>query len=278
MTATLSAELDVQPLGPDSLHWRFVGDWRALPFTGRALVMQTAHPVVGAGVGQYSVYRTDPYGRLKRTTESVMAQVYGGRRAAEEGQRLRQLHRDIKGVDERGRRYSALNPEAYYWVHATGFEAAVLFYELFDTPLDGIRRAQLFDEWRRLGLLLGLRDVDLPRTEDEFWGRWREITAKLENNKVVQDLLYNPFRAPKLLPSFLVDPLLRKVFRTRRLVISWSTPAELRQRWGLPELSPAEHRKVEKLARSMRRAGRLPDSLRLLPVARRARRRALKEM
>lgn len=279
MTATSEQDLDaVEPLGPDSLHWQFVGDWRALPFTGRALVLQTAHPVVGAGVGQHSVYRTDPYGRLKRTTASVLAQVYGGQAAAAEGARLRALHRDINGVDEQGRRYSALNPEAYYWVHATGFEAAVRFYEHFDTPLDEAGTAQLFDEWRRLGRLLGIKDKDLPATQEQFWERWDAIVATLESNQVVQDLLYNPFRAPKLVPSFLVDPLLRRVFRTRRQVIAWSTPAELLERWGLPELTEAERARVERLARSMRRAGRLPDALRLLPVTRRARRRALKEL
>ena len=79
----------------------------------RALLMQVAHPMVGAGVGEHSVYKTDPWGRLYRSLNSLMTQIYGSERAVAEGPRLQELHRGIKGVDAQGRRYSALNPEAY---------------------------------------------------------------------------------------------------------------------------------------------------------------------
>jgi uncharacterized protein (DUF2236 family) len=124
---TTAAETGVEPLGPDSIFWRLTGDWRTMLLAGRALVMQTAYPAVGAGVGEHSVYKTDPYGRLDRTMRSVMAQVYGGEHAVEEGRRLREMHRDIKGVDAKGRRYSALNPDAYLWVHATAYEGFLVF-------------------------------------------------------------------------------------------------------------------------------------------------------
>ena len=173
---------DVRPLGPETIFWRLTGDWRTMLLAGRALVMQTAYPAVGAGVGEHSVYKTDPYGRLDRTMRSVMAQVYGGEQAVEEGRRLREMHRDIKGVDAKGRRYSALNPDAYLWVHATAFEGFLVFLERFDRPASQAETQQLFDEWRRLGLVLGIPDRQLPRTVPEFWETWDRLVANLEDN------------------------------------------------------------------------------------------------
>ena len=40
-------------------------------------------------------------------------------------------HIPIKGVDEQGRRYSALNPDVFYRAHATFFMGAILTAERF---------------------------------------------------------------------------------------------------------------------------------------------------
>ena len=39
-------------------------DRRLIMVLPGSMVMQVAHPVVGAGVGEHSVFRTDPWGRL----------------------------------------------------------------------------------------------------------------------------------------------------------------------------------------------------------------------
>ena len=54
--------------------------------------------MVGAGVGEHSVYKSDPHGRLNRTFGSLMAQTYGGAGVAAEGQRLIEMHKNIKGA------------------------------------------------------------------------------------------------------------------------------------------------------------------------------------
>lgn len=266
--------LPAEPLGPDSILWQVTGDNRAMLLAGRALVFQTAYPAVGAGVGEHSVYKTDPYGRLERTLQSVMAQVYGGARAAEEGRRLREMHREIKGVDSKGRRYSALHPEAYLWVHATTFEVTLVFLERFGTPLRDGQVQQLFDEWRRVGLLLGIKDQHLPRTLEEFWVAWDAVLAKLEDNEVVQDLLHNAPPAPPGLPvpDAVFAWLLRPLLKLRRDIIVWTVPAELAARFGLAPLTPREERRLRRVAALSRLAGRvLPEALLVMPLARRAR-------
>ena len=48
-------------LGPNSVSWRVIGDAAAFVGGIRALVVQTAHPEVVAGVEDHSRYRDDPH-------------------------------------------------------------------------------------------------------------------------------------------------------------------------------------------------------------------------
>ena len=48
---------------------------------------------------------------------------------------MRDYHRTIKGVDKHGRPYSALNPDTFFWAHATFVLIPVLICEHFGTPL-----------------------------------------------------------------------------------------------------------------------------------------------
>lgn len=273
-------DLPAEPLGPGSVFWYLTGDWRTLLLAFRALVFQTAYPMVGAGVGEYSVYKSDPYGRLNRTFGSLMAQTYGGAGAAAEGRRLIEMHKDIKGVDARGRRYSALNPEAYLWVHATIFESSLLFMQRFAKPLDEREVEGMFDEWRRIGLLLGIKDQNLPRSLEEFWEMWDRVSAKLENNPVVQDILFSAPRRPPYLPipQRLADVLARPLLRIQRDIVASTVSPALRETFGLAPLTPAGERRVRRVAWFSRTLGRvLPDSLRYMPMALKARRRAMSD-
>ena len=69
---TLDHAPDPGLLGPESLSWRVIGDAAAFVGGIRALLIQTAHPEVVAGVEGHCRYRSDPLGRLTRTS------VYAG--------------------------------------------------------------------------------------------------------------------------------------------------------------------------------------------------------
>lgn len=271
-------ELRDLALDRDAVLWRNSGDLRSGLVSVRALVLQVAYPMVGAGVGEHSVYKTDPWGRLYRSLKSLMTQIYGSERAVAEGRRLQEMHRDIKGVDAQGRRYSALNPEAYYWVHATVLEGALVFQDRFDRRLSPAETDQIFDEWRRVGLMLGLREADLPADIDAFWARFEQIKAKLENNPVVQDVLHNGPTRPRWLPlpQRWFDALNRPLMKVQRDIATWTLPEDLHERFGLAPLTPAEERRLRRLAALSRLLGRiLPDPVRFpLPIYL-ARRRAM---
>ena len=107
-----------------------------MPGSGYALMLQVAHPVVGAGVSEHSNFRADPWGRLLRTLDFTTSMVYGGPELAwDTGRRVREMHKQIKGKLPNGEPYHSLEPEAYAWVHATLADSIVRSHERFVGPV-----------------------------------------------------------------------------------------------------------------------------------------------
>ncbi len=75
----LPAEGEVPDLipGPGSVAWRLSSDARIMSTAGYALMLQVAHPTVGAGVHEHSNFEADPWGRLLRTLDYTTVMVYG---------------------------------------------------------------------------------------------------------------------------------------------------------------------------------------------------------
>lgn len=106
------------------------------------------------------------------------------------GARVREAHQQIRGVDREGRRYHALEPEAYWWVLATGLDTLYTFSDHFSRPPTAAAKQQAYAETRELGRRFGLRDRDMPDTLAEFTDWYRFIVdERLENNPTVRDFL-----------------------------------------------------------------------------------------
>lgn len=161
---TLDYPGDVGLLGPDSVSWRVLGD--ASVFIGgiRALVVQTAHPEVVAGVEQHSTYREDPLGRLTRTSVYVTETTYGAMPEVEQAvQVVRQAHRPVTGTSERDRPYSAGRPEMAAWVHNVLTDSFLSAFQAFGPArLSEAEADQFVSEQARIGALLGASP--LPET------------------------------------------------------------------------------------------------------------------
>jgi uncharacterized protein (DUF2236 family) len=176
---------------PGSVTWRYAGDARLLSTGAFAILLQVAHPTVGAGVSEHSNFRADPWGRLLRTLDYSYAMTYGGPAVATEmGRRIREMHKQIKGVKPDGERYHALEPEAYAWVHATLAHSIVRGHELLGRPMDAPTVEQFYAEWRLAGQLIGVRERDLP----ENWAAFRDyfeqmMTERLERTPAVDEVL-----------------------------------------------------------------------------------------
>ncbi|KZB81761.1 oxygenase MpaB family protein [Amycolatopsis regifaucium] len=274
--ARLSA---LTPLGADSVAWQVVGDRRLLLGAGTALLLQVAHPVVGAGVNDHSNYPEDPWGRLDRTIDSLLSQVFGGPEAKAEAERLRELHQTIKGVDHHGERYHALHPEAYRWVHGSTFWTIVRMQEVFVHPLSRNEKSRFYAEWHRLGLLLGLREHHLPSNLEGFEAYFDDVVAnRLEDNHTVRELLHSitmrdtPPPPWWFLPEVLWRPVRPAGGNVLTLCAIGLLPTALRERLSL-KWTDGDERRLRRLSAITRAAGkRVPDRLRLYPKAYRAKR------
>ncbi|MGR8007174.1 oxygenase MpaB family protein [Streptomyces hypolithicus] len=272
---------DPAPPPPGGVLWSVAGEVRALLMLPAALTLQVAHPAVGAGVDEHSVFRTDPWGRAERSVRSLQLWVYGGQGAVAEGRRLRHLHGAIRGVDAHGRHYHALDPAAYAWVHATGFPCYQHGLRLLARPLTPAQERQLYAEWLQVGRVLGIGDRDMPQTIEEFWPYYRKVLAdELEANVVVRELVAAeaPIPAPGLGPRAVrlalraLWPLVRPPLgRFKAFITVGLLPPQARDALGLA-WTGAQERRLRRFGRVVRvLVPLLPERFRYLPRARAAR-------
>jgi uncharacterized protein (DUF2236 family) len=172
------SELDDILVGPESVCWRVASDTRLYFVILYPLLLQVAHPTVGAGVTDFSDFERHPWTRLLQTIDYVCLLVYGGAEAAPAGRRLRELHKRFRGVRDDGTRYSALEPEAYAWVHATLLETYVAGHARFGTQIRSDEVERFYREYRGLGRLIGVRERDLPRDWTGFRAYFDRVTAE----------------------------------------------------------------------------------------------------
>jgi uncharacterized protein (DUF2236 family) len=269
---TFAGALSHQP-GPGSVVWRVGGDWTLLLGGGRALILQVAHPTVAAGVGQFSDYESAPWKRLVGTLDLYMRVIYGGRdeTPAEAGERLRSMHRRIKGVHEDGTHWHALDPAAFHWVHATLVDGIAEMNARFGPGMNALELELFYEEMREVGRLYGLREKDMPPDWAAFRAYFDEmVEAELRDSDTLQNVIasvFHPVKPPLPLPDAIWSVASWPGAELVRLTTVGSLPPALRDRLGL-EWS----RERELALRAQQRAirglmPRLPDRIRLMPPA-----------
>lgn len=177
-----SEEVEALLVDPGSAVWRFSSDSRLYLSMLYPLLLQVAHPTVGAGVHDYSDFEHRPWDRLMRTLDYVNLLVYGGLEAVPAGRRLRELHKSFRGTRPDGHRYNALEPGAYAWVHATLIAAYVYGHAQFGRPMRADQRERFYREYRGLGRLIGVREQDLP----EDWAGFERYFERVCETELVR--------------------------------------------------------------------------------------------
>ena len=115
---------------------------------GRAILMQLAHPLIAAGIGDHSDFRSGPVGtaqRLRRTVRAMLALTFGDEvHAARASRQILAIHDRVHGTlptavgpFPAGTRYSAHDPDLLLWVHSTLLDSMLLFYADLVAPLTG---------------------------------------------------------------------------------------------------------------------------------------------
>jgi uncharacterized protein (DUF2236 family) len=181
------------PLGPDSLTWKYFGDLRTGMLGVWIGAIQNMYPELGAGVEDHSILLREPLQRVARSVYPIMGVVYDGDRAAKTGEQIKSFHTTIKGIDAEGRRYHALNPETFYWAHATFFMLIIKTAEYFCGGLTEAEKRQLFDEHVQWYQMYGMSMRPVPKTWEEFQAYWdSKCSEELEINKATLDIFTIP--------------------------------------------------------------------------------------
>ena len=205
-----------EPLGPDSLTWKYFGDWRGMlqgPWAGS---MQNMHPQLGAAVEEHSTFPREPWPRVLRSLYPIGGVVFDGDRAPITGAQVRDYHTDIKGTDTKGRRYHALNPDVFYWAHSTFFMGTIHVAERFCGGITEAEKRQLFDEHIAWYRMYGMSMRPVPETWEEFQVYWDRMCREvLEDNKATRDVLdlahYPKPWFAQWVPDLLMTPLQQHV-------------------------------------------------------------------
>ncbi|MEZ5150010.1 oxygenase MpaB family protein [Rhodococcus zopfii] len=276
-----NTHIDPPPLGPDSVAWSVFGDLTFVLGASRRLLIDVAHPIVATGVREFSVFESDPYGRAERTLDMIMGVVYGQEEALATARRLRDLHRTIKGTNPDGSRWSSLNPEAFHWVHASLVHGVYTQQKLLGRGWRPGEAEQFYLEMRQVGRLYGVREQDMPADWAEFCSWFDEMSAtKLTRSDVTDRVLAvvgspQPPPVPLLRNEFLWNYTARPVAgRALTLITGGLLPPALRAMLGV-RWTRSHQLAFDALAATSRTVlPRLPRSVRMIPQARLALRRA----
>ncbi|MBB3037107.1 oxygenase MpaB family protein [Hoyosella altamirensis] len=257
-----------ETVSPGSITVKAIGDWRLLLLSVNALVLQAAHPVIGAGVEDHSIYKTDPFRRLDRSWYPTVALAFYGSKSVEYGRDLRAAHKRIGGVDHLGRRYHAWDPEAMFLTLATGFEAIEKTAELFGDPLTPQQLDDVYADIRRMCALVGIPDRAMP-SDVPAYRAWFEtmVNERLEDHPAAHEVLdllghLGDYPPPLPLPAFLWRPIGNTIGAVMELVTVGTLNPVMRERLGR-NWTASDQRRLEIFAVGVRTVNKiLPTPLR----------------
>ncbi|MCB0923900.1 MAG: DUF2236 domain-containing protein [Mycobacterium sp.] len=172
---------DALPLGPGSLVWQYFGDRRIALIGPRPAVLQNMLAGLGQGVHDHSVFFADTAARIKRSLPPIYRTVYGTE-GDNAGPAVREFHTGIKGAlpesltteANRGR-YHALDPETYFWAHATFFDQVLYFTDTFVRRLSRAEKEQMYLEAKTWYRRYGVSDRPMPPDYAAFEKYWEHM-------------------------------------------------------------------------------------------------------
>jgi uncharacterized protein (DUF2236 family) len=161
---------------------------------GRAILMQLANPDVAAGIDEHSTFKTDPIGRVIRTTEAFRRFFWRTVDEAEEvAARIRAQHAKVKGQT-----YSAEDPALLLWVHATTIDSLMLVYSKLVRPLSMQERERYYEESKVIAEMLGCPREYQPETLCDFQeyvgAQVSGLRASETGRALARDFLFFPVR------------------------------------------------------------------------------------
>jgi uncharacterized protein (DUF2236 family) len=189
----------------------------------RAILLQIAHPGVGAGVAAHSNFSERPLDRLRTTLTYVYAVSLGTPdEAARVSRIVNAVHKRV-----RGHGYSADDPQLQLWVAATLYDTGAMIYERIFGPLPEDEAEEAYQQHALLATSLRVPRELWPADRAAFADYWHKTIETIEVSddalSVAADLLH-PHNVPLALRAGM--PLMRF------LTTAW-LPPRIRAAYGL---------------------------------------------
>ncbi|MBF4546752.1 DUF2236 domain-containing protein [Corynebacterium afermentans subsp. lipophilum] len=259
-------------LGPDSILWQRFGDWRSLFVALSAGVLQIAQRDISRSLVQQSNVFDNEVARLVRSAFPIIRTVYEG---PEVGAMIRDFHKDIKGTHPDGSRYHSLNPEVYYWAHATFVAMPYLLAGNFMPDMTHAEREQLFQESRTWYSYYGVAEPEgAPKSYDEYVAYMDAMYDKLgpsetiDRSRIMNGLTLDP--PDPSVPRWAWKPIAPYASKLLLWVSIGLLPEKVRNSLGL-EWTKADQRKLNIFSRATRGVfSVLPRKARMVAIASRA--------
>ena len=215
--------------------------------------------------------------RLQRSIPPIFNTVYGAD-PERSGREVRDFHTTIKGKlpdDLGGGPYSALNPDTYYWAHATFVEHLIVAADTFIRPLSEAEKDRIIGEsitwWERYAVSA---PQGMPTTWAEFCEYWDDALRRrlVKHRTAAYGVGYTTkgWPRPQRLPRPVWWLVRRPVNAASASLTIGGLPPEAREILGLP-WDDARERRYRRFARLVRGLDpifrRLPARVRLHPIA-----------
>jgi uncharacterized protein (DUF2236 family) len=225
-------------LGADSLLVRIASDWRSLLPGPSAGLLQLLHPAIGAGVADHSAFFSDPFGRIYRSIPQIWATLLAPDGNVR-GRHVRDLHQAIKGHDHRGDRYHALEPDVFWWAHATFtwemFRAVELFHR---RQLTKTEKEQLYLDTVAWYARYGVSMRPVPADHEAFVATFdricrEELDLTPAGRRTLELAEAGAVDLPFLPPRF-TGLMHRVVGPSGRAMLYGALPPQMRERFAIP--------------------------------------------
>lgn len=221
----------------------------------RAILLQIAHPAVGAGVAEHSDFVHRALGRLYGTLSYLYALQFGSPEDLRTVQRrVNRAHGPVRGPG-----YTAFDPELQRWVAATITQSMLQLHEGAFGPLGREEADDIVHRSRVVGTALQMPEELWPESRAAFDAYWERELGRLEvtpaARRVARDLLGGGLAAWWLRP---LGPYLR-------LITAGLLPPELRAPFGFRWSARQQARFDRALARTFAVYRALPTVVRTAP-------------
>lgn len=253
--------------GPDSPGWQLNGDVFLFAGSGRAILLQLAHPCVAAAIDHHSTTRSDVRGRFQRTFDAIFAMTFGDLdHALSAARRVHAVHTRITGelTDDagawrRGDLYHANDADALMWVHATLLDTTVAVRAAIGHPVPPATVNRYYADSMRFARLFGIPGAVLPADWPAFQRYVADMVGseKLAVSSAAREMAEFVFAPPA--------PALAPLMVWMRVLTAGLLPERLREPFGLA-FGPAERAAFRASMTVLGAARRVvPRPMRLVP-------------